>query len=141
MFENLQKQKLWAVWAGNSAAESLTNGCGGQWSQWPSCIVLPSVIHAKPNAHKNRRAQRIKEKRTQKRFFSFEGYTPTPYVQLSKNNFANKKLCQNGRYFPSEFFPLQNGDVPHGAPAHPLTKNHSAEKQIGIGGFPRPRPP
>ena len=63
MFENLQKQKLWAVWAGNSAAESLTNGCGGQWSQWPSCIVLPSVIHAKPNAHKNRRAERIKEKR------------------------------------------------------------------------------
>ena len=63
MFENLQKQKLWAVWAGNSAAESLTNGCGGQWSQWPSCIVLPSVIHAKPNAHKNRRAERIKERR------------------------------------------------------------------------------
>ena len=51
MFKNLQNQKLWAVWAGNSAAESLTNGCGGQWSQWPSCIVLPSVIHAKPNTH------------------------------------------------------------------------------------------
>ena len=66
MFKNLQKQKLWAVWAvwaGNSAAESLTNGCGGQWSQWPSCIVLPSVIHAKPNTHKKRTVERMKEKR------------------------------------------------------------------------------
>ena len=63
MFQNMQKQKLWAVWAGNSAAESLTNGCGGQWSQWPSCIVLPSVIHAKPNTQKKRTVERMKEKR------------------------------------------------------------------------------
>ena len=100
MFENLQKQKLWAVWAGNSAAESLTNGCGGQWSQWPSCIVLPSVIHAKPNAHKNRTAERIKEKRAleecenaKQLIQNIKSMEPQP---LTKNLSAKKNLAELG---------------------------------------------
>ena len=110
MFENLQKQKLWAVWAGNSAAESLTNGCGGQWSQWPSCIVLPSVIHAKPNAHKNRRAERIKEKRA---------------LEECENA---KQLIQNIK---------SSTVITNGAPA--LNEKFFCQKKIsGIGGYPHP---
>ena len=114
MFENLQKQKLWAVWAGNSAAESLTNGCGGQWSQWPSCIVLPSVIHAKPNTHKNRTAERIKEKRA-------------------------LEECENAKHKHKFQLPqnIRSSTITNGAP--PLHEKSFCQKKLsGIGAYPHP---